>query len=223
MNRPSFLYHQPHMAALLPPWPSSCGPSHHWDSLLGFAWLNPNLVKCLTLCDEHRPPVGPRYCHSPRPCVLLLFSKGTPAHPSPVPDLRPNTHPSALVGAFESHFTEKIEETRSEVCHPPVSRPPAPTGTAASVPNSNSPPSLLSQRTMCLHSHRRLALLLGPWLPFLPAAQHHSPPNGHFSPLSPTAPHDPLAAPHSRALSAAYGYALSSRLTRYPSSRAVSN
>lgn len=153
----------------------------------------------------------------PGPCALLLFSKGTPAHPSPVPDLLPNTHPSALVGAFESHFTEKIEATRSEVCHPPVSRPPAPMGTAASV--SNSPPSLLSQRTMCLHSQRP-ALLLGPWLPFLPEAQHHSPHNGHFSPLSPTAPHHPLAAPHSRALPAAYGYALSSRLTRHPSSRA---
>lgn len=55
--------------------------------------------------------------------------------PLPLPsNLQHNTHPSVLVDALEPYFTEKIEATKRESCHPPVTRPPAPQAQPASVP-----------------------------------------------------------------------------------------
>lgn len=175
----------------------------------------------LTVRDEHRPPPpsGPLVLLGdtaivPGLRVLLLFSEETPAHPSPDPDFQPITHPSVLVGAFQSHCTEKTEATRREASHPLVTRPPTPRHSGI---YTQFPAFLPVTEMICLHSQQRPALL-GSWLLFFPPAEHYSPTMVIFPycpPRCPTVPSQPLAP---GPLPPAYGYGPSSHLMLYPSS-----
>lgn len=134
-----------------------------------------------------------------------------PVHPSLAPNL--SLTPTVQSWLEPLNFTLKIEATRRQVCHPPVTRPPTPTGTVASVPNS--PPSLLSQRMTCLHSHQKRTLLVHFWCPGFRSSHqlNTTAPRAVMSPHWPVQP--PMASslpPIPGALLSAYGYAPKSHL-----------